>query len=122
MIGYTSVGTNDLPKALAFYDALLADLNPATVMEEEGRMRVYGGGHGAMLMVTKPYDGNSATIGNGGMIALAAGSREAVDALYAKAMDLGSADEGAPGERGQGFYGAYFRDPDGNKICAFHIG
>ena len=122
MIGYASVGTNDLGKALAYYDELLKPLNPKTVMEDAGRMRVYGGGHGAMLMVTKPYDGNAATIGNGGMIAIAAGSREAVDALHKTALGLGSADEGAPGERGPGFYGAYFRDLDGNKICAFHIG
>lgn len=122
MIGYASVGTNDLPKALAYYDELLKPLNPTTVMEDPGRMRIYGGGHGAMLMVTKPHDGNPATAGNGSMIALAAGSRENVDALHKKALELGSADEGAPGERGQGFYGAYFRDLDGNKICVFHIG
>lgn len=122
MIGYASVGTNDLDKALAYYDALLKPLNPTTVMEDAGRMRVYGGGHGAMLMVTKPYDGKAANVGNGSMIAIAAGSREGVDAMHKTALDLGSADEGAPGERGPGFYGAYFRDLDGNKICAFHIG
>ena len=122
MLAYATVGTNDLPKALAYYDALLADLNPQVVMEEEGNMRVYGGGTGAMIMVTKPYDGKGATPGNGTMLALSPGSKEAVDAIHAKAMELGSADEGAPGDRGQGFYGAYFRDLDGNKICAFHLG
>jgi len=122
MIGYASVGTNDLDKAIAFFDALLADLGATTVMQDEGRMKVYGGGHGAMMMITKPYDGKAATVGNGGMIALAAGSREKVDALYKKALELGGTDEGAPGERGPGFYGAYFRDLDGNKFCAFHVG
>ncbi|MEQ8746190.1 VOC family protein [Pyruvatibacter sp.] len=122
MLGYASVGTNDLPKALAYYDALLADIGGKTLMEDEGRMRIYGGGAGAMVMVTKPHDGKAATIGNGSMLALAAGSRDAVDAMHAKALSLGSADEGAPGDRGNGFYGAYFRDLDGNKICAFHMG
>ncbi len=122
MLGYASVGTNDLPKALAYYDALLADIGGKTLMEDEGRMRIYGGGAGAMVMVTKPHDGKAATIGNGSMLALAAGSRDAVDAMHAKALSLGSVDEGAPGDRGNGFYGAYFRDLDGNKICAFHMG
>ncbi|WP_422022961.1 VOC family protein [Pyruvatibacter mobilis] len=122
MLGYTCVGTNDLPKALSYYEALMADLGPKMVMEDEGRMRVYSNGQGGMLMVTKPADGQPATVGNGCMIALPAGSREGVDALYKKAMELGSADEGGPGERMPGFYGAYFRDLDGNKICAFHMG
>jgi len=122
MIGYTTVGTNDLPKAIAYYEDLLAPLGPKTVAEDEGRMRVLGGGHGAMLMIGKPYDGKPATVGNGMMVAIAAGSRENVDAIYKKAISLGSADEGGPGERGDGFYGAYFRDLDGNKLCLFHIG
>ncbi len=122
MIGYSCVGTNDLDRALKYYDALLADLGGKSVMEEPGRMRVYGGGNGAMLMVTKPYDGEKATVGNGNMVALAAGSKENVDKLYKKALELGSASEGEPGDRGNGFYGAYFRDLDGNKFCAFHLG
>jgi len=122
MLGYATVGTNDLPKALAFYDALLADLNPQVLMEEEGTMRIYAGGPGAAIMVTKPHDGNTATPGNGAMLAIPAGSTAAVDAMHAKALELGGSDEGAPGDRGQGFYGAYFRDLDGNKLCAFHMG
>lgn len=122
MLAYATVGTNDLPKALAFYDALLADLNPQILMEEEGTMRVYAGGTGAAIMVTKPYDNGTATPGNGAMIALSPGSQAAVDAMHAKALSLGGTDEGAPGDRGQGFYGAYFRDLDGNKLCAFHLG
>ena len=122
MLAYATVGTNDLPRALAFYDALLADMNPQVLMEEEGTMRIYAGGPGAMIMVTKPYDGNAATPGNGTMLAMAPGSKDAVDAMHAKALELGGSDEGAPGDRGQGFYGAYFRDLDGNKLCAFHMG
>ena len=70
----------------------------------------------------RPYDGNAATVGNGVMIAFAVDSADKVDALYNKAMELGSADEGAPGERMDGFYACYFRDPDGNKLNAFHWG
>jgi predicted lactoylglutathione lyase len=76
--------------------------------------------------VCKPFDGNAATAGNGNMASIACESRAKVDALHAKAMELGGTDEGAPGVRGeegdQAFYGAYFRDPDGNKLAAFCIG
>jgi len=78
-----------------------------------------------MLAIGKPYDGQDATVGNGTMVALAADTREQVDQVYAKAIELGGADEGAPGSRGpeqMGFYGAYFRDPDGNKLCVFKMG
>ena len=72
------------------------------------------------LSVTKPYDGNAATVGNGVMVALAAKNTDQVSALHAKALELGGADEGAPGPRGDsGFYAAYFRDLDGNKLSAF---
>ena len=123
MIGYTMVGTNDIEKAGAFYDALLAELGGKRGMEEEGTFIVWAGeGGGAMLSVTKPYDGKEATVGNGTMVALAAPSKEAVDKVHAKAMELGAKDEGGPGDRGQGFYAAYFRDPDGNKLNAFFMG
>ena len=76
-----------------------------------------------MLAVCTPYDGKPATIGNGTMFSLAATHRsEMVDKVYAKAMSLGAKDEGAPGLRGDTFYGAYFRDPDGNKLCVFKAG
>jgi predicted lactoylglutathione lyase len=71
------------------------------------------------LSVTTPFDGNAATVGNGVMVALVVDSHEKVDALHAKALELGGADEGAPGPRGDGFYAAYFRDLDGNKLNAF---
>jgi len=73
--------------------------------------------------VAKPHDGNAATVGNGMMVALAVDSQEKVNALHAKALELGGTDEGAPGPRGDsGFYAGYFRDLDGNKLNAFFMG
>ena len=127
MIGYVTVGTNDLDRARAFYDALLAELGASRKMEFEGGFTLYGTGERRPgLAVTRPYDGNAATPGNGNMAALAMESREAVDRMHAKALSLGATDEGAPGLRtpdGPGaFYGAYFRDLDGNKLCVFRMG
>ena len=70
-----------------------------------------------MLAVCTPYNEEAPSPGNGNMVAIAPGSKEMVDKLYAKALELGGADEGEPGQRMDGFYGGYFRDPDGNKIC-----
>jgi predicted lactoylglutathione lyase len=75
-----------------------------------------------MMSVIKPYDGKPATVGNGVMIALQASSKEQVDAVYKKAIELGGKDEGPPGPRGPSFYAGYFRDLDGNKLNAFFIG
>ncbi len=73
--------------------------------------------------MAKPHDGNAATVGNGMMVALAVDSQEKVNALHAKALELGGTDEGAPGPRGDsGFYAGYFRDLDGNKLNAFFMG
>ena len=121
MIGYVTIGTNDLARAGAFYDAVLGDLGAGRVMESD-RYLVWTTGAGQpMLMVTKPFDGGAATVGNGNMVALAAASHEQVDALYAKATGLGATDEGKPGLRGDDFYGAYCRDLDGNKLCFFKM-
>lgn len=120
MIGYVTLGTNDMEKAAAFYDALLGELGAGRLMEAETFI-AWGTGPGSpAVSVIKPQDGNAATVGNGVMVALAVGSIEKVDQIHAKALELGAADEGAPGERGPGFYAAYFRDPDGNKLNAFH--
>jgi predicted lactoylglutathione lyase len=122
MIGYTTLGTNDLDRAIAFYDALLGVVGVKQLAKTE-RMAMWGEEMGkGMLTVCKPWDGEPATVGNGVMVALNVGTREAVDRLYAKAIELGAADEGAAGERGQGFYGGYFRDLDGNKLCGFCFG
>ena len=78
---------------------------------------------GAGFGVIKPHDGNAATVGNGVMPAIAAKDKAQVDRIYKLAMDMGAKDEGAPGPRGDGgFYAAYFRDPDGNKLNAFVMG
>ena len=122
MIGYTTLGTNDLPRAAAFYDALFAVIGAQRLMEFD---RGYAWGVSMDkpgFGVLKPFDGQPASVGNGVMIALAVDSRDKVDALYAKALELGALNEGAPGVRGGGFNAAYFRDLDGNKLNAFHMG
>ena len=121
MIGYITVGTNDMPKALAFYDGLFAELGGKRVMEMPNGNTLYGFSKGAMFGVFKPHDGKAQACGNGNMIALSAGSNEKVDAVHAKALELGGANEGDPGNRMENFYGAYFRDPDGNKLCVYHM-
>lgn len=118
MIGYVTVGTNDLPRAAAFYDALLGTLGAKRAWEGEGGIG-WAGRNGITLAVMKPFDGQPATIGNGVMVALSMKTNEAVDGFYAKALELGAKDEGAAGARGTNFYAGYFRDPDGNKLCGF---
>jgi len=126
MIGYVTLGTNDLPRAAAFYDALLAEMGVKRMMDIGGR----GYGWAAsmdkpMLCIMEPFDGRPATVGNGVMAGIAVDSRATVDRLYRKALELGGSDEGAPGlraEGGDGFYAAYFRDPDGNKLDVFVYG
>jgi catechol 2,3-dioxygenase-like lactoylglutathione lyase family enzyme len=127
MIGYATLGTNDLPRALAFYDALLGEVGAKRLMEMDGGFTMYGVGFDKPgLVVTPPYDGKTASAGNGNMLALVFDERAKVDAIHRKALELGGADEGAPGVRGeegpQAFYGAYFRDLEGNKLCAYRVG
>jgi catechol 2,3-dioxygenase-like lactoylglutathione lyase family enzyme len=127
MIGYVTVGSNDLEKSRGFYDALMPVIGAGRIMEFGDNFTMYGTGMGQPgLAVCKPYDGNSATAGNGNMASIVVESRAKVDALYGKAMELGGKCEGPPGLRGddgpQAFYGAYFRDLDGNKLAAFRIG
>lgn len=127
MIGYVTLGSNDLEKSRAFYDALMPVIGAGRIMEFGDNFTMYGTGMGKPgLAVCKPYDGNAATAGNGNMASIAVDSRAKVDALHAKALELGGSCEGPPGVRGDegpgAFYGAYFRDPDGNKLAAFRIG
>jgi catechol 2,3-dioxygenase-like lactoylglutathione lyase family enzyme len=122
MIGYVTLGSNDRQKAGAFYDELLGILGAKRAMVDGDRLILWSNGQGPMLGVIKPYDGNAATVGNGTMVALAVGSRENVDKIHAKALALGGKDEGAVGLRGGNFYAGYFRDLDGNKLVAFHMG
>ena len=121
MIGYVTIGTSDMEKATAFYDALLAEIGGKQLMGMD-RIKFYGtGGDGAMLAVCIPYNEEAQACGNGNMVAINAGNRETVDKLYAKAMELGASDEGEPGERMPIFYGAYVRDLDGNKLCFYEM-
>jgi catechol 2,3-dioxygenase-like lactoylglutathione lyase family enzyme len=127
MIGYVTLGSNDLEKARAYYDALFGSIGAGRLMEFGENFTMYGTAWGRpAVAITKPFNGEAATPGNGNMTALVLDTREKVDALYAKAIELGGSDEGPPGLRGeegdQAFYGAYFRDPEGNKLCAFRIG
>jgi len=120
MIGYVTLGTNDFERALSFYDELLATIGIERLWRFESMAAWGPSRQQASLCLTTPYDGQAATIGNGVMVALKLDSREQVDALHAKAIELGGSDEGKPGPRGEhGFYGGYIRDLDGNKLNAY---
>ena len=121
-ISYLTVGSNKLEEAKAFYDALLGTIGMNPVYEHPSGGRLYRGKGVGMFGVLGPYDGNPACIGNGMMGGFDFETREEVDAFHAKAMELGAADEGAPGERMPGVYFAYFRDLDGNKLCGYKFG
>jgi catechol 2,3-dioxygenase-like lactoylglutathione lyase family enzyme len=122
MIGYVTLGTNDLPRAAAFYDALLGEFGAGRIMEFDQFIAWGVSMEQPGLAATKPYDGKAATVGNGTMVALAVDSPEKVQQIHAKALSLGGKDEGAPGPRGdEGFYAGYFRDLDGNKLNVFCI-
>lgn len=119
MIGYVTFGTNDRARGAPFYDALAAEFGAGRMMENEQFIAWGVPGGGAGIGLTTPYDGQTATVGNGVMVALEARDRAHVDRLHALALAHGGTDEGAPGERFPGFYACYFRDPDGNKLNAF---
>ncbi len=121
MIGYVTLGTNDLPRAAAFYDAVAKEMGFGRMMEE-GEFIAWGDFESgtAGIAATKPFDGETASVGNGIMVALQVESPEKVQAVYDAALANGASDEGAPGPRGDdGFYAGYFRDLDGNKLNAF---
>jgi len=125
MISYVTIGTNDHQRASEFYDAVLGILGASRAFETETFIawasKSGGPKGGPMFCLTKPYDGNMATVGNGMMVALTAQSAETVDAVHKKALALGAKDEGAPGPRSDDrYYIGYFRDLDGNKLCAFY--
>lgn len=120
MIGYVTLGTNKYEQAVAFYDALLAVLGAGRLMEGETYVAWAVSPKQPGIGVIKPHDGKPATVGNGTMVALVVETPEQVQQIYHKALELGGSDEGAPGPRGDsGFYAAYFRDLDGNKLNAF---
>jgi len=118
MIGYATLGTNDLERAAGFYDKIAEALGGKRVFKND-RGIGWSAGRGPMLMVMKPFDGKAASVGNGTMIALSAESREKVDEVYKLALSLGGKDEGPVGARSERFYGGYFRDLDGNKLVVY---
>ncbi|GHF24038.1 glyoxalase [Kordiimonas sediminis] len=119
MIGYVTLGTNNYDKAVAFYDALMGEMGAGRFMESDSFVAWATAPDAPSVCVIKPHDGKPATVGNGVMVALHVESPEKVDALYKKVLELGGTDEGEPGERMDGFYAAYFRDLDGNKLNFF---
>ncbi|MEM7469671.1 MAG: VOC family protein [Pseudomonadota bacterium] len=119
MIGYTTLGTNHFDDAAKFYDELLKVCGASRLMELDGFILWGTSFDQACVALVKPFDGAAATAGNGVMVAIRVSSTEEVDALYNKAIELGAANEGAPGQRMEGFYAGYFRDLDGNKLNAF---
>ena len=121
MIGYVTLGTNDLARAAKFYDALLAEVGGKRTIESDRFVSWSGGAGSPGLGVIKPFDGKAAAPGNGTMVALAVDSQAKVKAVYDKAIKLGATDEGGPGLRWGTFYAAYFRDLDGNKLNVFHF-
>jgi catechol 2,3-dioxygenase-like lactoylglutathione lyase family enzyme len=121
-LGHGTVGSNDLLKAKAFYDALFGSAGVAPLFEHPSGGRVYGLNGSLFFVLLGPYDGKPATVGNGSMHGFRFDTRAEVDAFHARALALGGSDEGAPGERAPKFYMSYFRDLDGNKLCAFHLG
>lgn len=122
MIGYIMIGTNDLPRAARFYDSVLAPLGGTRSVTSD-RMQAYDVGGQTALGIVLPYDGKPASAGNGTTFALAAPSTDLVHQVHAVAIEAGAQCDGPPGPRPgartPNFYGAYFRDPDGNKVCVF---
>lgn len=128
LIGYVTLGTDDLDRARAYYDALLGGIGARRILQfpdEDGGFTMYGSSmNRPALVVTRPYDKAPMEVGNGNMVALVMDSTDKVDAFHAKAIELGGSDEGAPGFRGDpkfGYYFGYFRDPDGHKFAVFNI-
>jgi catechol 2,3-dioxygenase-like lactoylglutathione lyase family enzyme len=127
VIGYVTIGTNDLDRARAYYDALFATIGGKRLLqlEDQRGFTMYGVAmNRPAVVVTRPYDGREAHPGNGNMVALVMDSQGKVDAFHASALKLGGVNEGDPGYRGDpklGYYFAYFRDPDGNKFAVFNI-
>ncbi len=123
MIGYTTLGSNNMAQSAAFYDALFAEMGAQRFMDFGENFICWAAIPGqAAFCIAKPFNGEAASVGNGVMIAFPAKDKAQVDALHAKALQLGASDEGAPGPRGEGFYAGYFRDPDGNKLNVFVMG
>lgn len=119
MFSHVMIGLNDVAASTPFYDAVLGALGHTSFFSETTH-RGYGLANGDQVWINNPIDGEPATTGNGSMVAFVAENRSDVDAAYEAAMAHGGRDEGAPGLRPHyhpNYYGAYFRDPEGNKLC-----
>lgn len=117
-LGHAVVGSNRLGEAKGFYDSLFASAGISGLFEHPSGGRVYGKDGIPFFVVLGPYDKRPATIGNGSMACFRFDTPAEVDAFYAKALEIGGTDEGAPGYRAPTFYMSYFRDLEGNKLCA----
>lgn len=123
MIGYVTLGTNDLARSTAFFDELFGSIGIGRFIETDSFVAWAPAPDKPGVSVTKPFNGEKATVGNGVMVALSMDSPEQVDTFYEKAISLGAICEGKSGPRDEmpGFYAGYFRDLDGNKFNAFHM-
>ncbi len=127
MLGYITLGSNDIARSRAFYDGLLPLVGGKELMKFSDSSYIYGTGMDkTAIAITTPYNGEAAGGGNGNMAAIVVNDRALVHDLHAKALELGGTCDGPPGLRGDegpmAFYAAYFRDPDGNKLCAYKMG
>ena len=123
MIGYVTIGVNDMDRAKTFYTELLADLGASVIMDMDRIAFIGTGSDAPMLAVCVPFDETDPQPGNGNMVAITAGSKEKVDEMYNKAIGLGATCDGPPGQRiPDMFYGAYVRDLDGNKLAFYQFG
>lgn len=127
MLGYITLGSNDIERSRAFYNGLLPLVGGKELMKFSDSFYIYGTGMDrTAIAITTPYNGEAAAGGNGNMAAIVVNDRALVHDLHAKALELGGTCDGPPGLRGDegpmAFYAAYFRDPDGNKLCAYKMG
>lgn len=121
MIQYVTLGSNDMVRSARFYDAIAGEFGGGRVAEF-GEAIAWGTAGGAALVLTPPWDKAEARAGNGPMVALEAADRGVVDKVHRLALAKGAVCEGPPGERNPGFYAAFFRDPDGNKLAVVKRG
>ena len=119
MITYSTLGTNDMERSVAFYDAVLGAIDGVREISTPDWTQYGRKGEIGKICIVTPHDKNQATHGNGTMLAFQAPSRASVDAFHAAALSNGGQDAGAPDIREETHYVAYVRDPEGNKLCAF---
>lgn len=123
MLGYVTIGVNDMAKAKTFYTELLSGLGAKLLLDMDRIAFIGKSMKGPMVAICEPFNGEAPSAGNGAMLAFYPGSKEAVDTYYQKAIELGASCDGAPGQRiPDQFYGAYVKDADGNKLAFYCFG